>query len=97
MLEVARQIGYDVKTLRKVFPSPCIQISLRFMTHRKKLTESARRDFFNEVLFAVSHFHSLGKPIANKSVAEFINKPTYKIGTRLRGPISEAKHQLGII
>ena len=96
MVKVAEDIGYGIKTLRKLFPEICKQISLRYLNHIKEIRSRQKQEFFNKIVDAVSQLYSLREPVNTKRVAEIIDRPTLRHGTWLPLQIRKAMQQLGL-
>lgn len=94
MTQVAEQIGYGLKVLRKEFPELCKQISERYLSHRKAVSKKKRSDFIDEITSAVFHLHSIGQPITRDRIANHLNKPEYGNNPLVCGPMRAAKRKL---
>jgi transcriptional regulator with XRE-family HTH domain len=94
MVRVAEFIGYGEKLLRKKFPELCKQISQRYLSSKKKLSEKRRSDFVEDITSAVSYLHSSGQPITRARIAAYLNKPQYLNNPKVCAPMREARLKL---
>ncbi|HEY9626115.1 MAG TPA: hypothetical protein V6C84_02330 [Coleofasciculaceae cyanobacterium] len=94
MEEVARQLGYDCRTIFRHFPALCNSISARYLSDRKVTQLEAIDQCCQEVRQAVVKLHHEGLVPSEGRVTEFLSRPGYLRYEIVRVALREARLEI---
>ncbi|MDJ0730847.1 MAG: TniQ family protein [Crocosphaera sp.] len=94
MEEVARQLGYDRRTIFRHCPELCRLVSAKYIKYQKRTHIQKLDDCCAEVRQAVFDLHTQGKYPSEAKVAQLISRPSFFRYKRVRKALQEARQSL---
>ena len=94
--EIAKQLGYDRRTIFTHFPDLCRAISSKCRTYNRERHKENIEQSCKEVQQIVLHLHSVGVYPTETSVSELMSNPGYFRYKQVRAALHDARHKLGV-
>ena len=96
MEEVAKQLGYDRRTIFRHFPDLCRSISSKYTKYQQQAYLQRLNDCCNEVKQAVLTLHASGEYPSEAKVSQLITRPGFFRYKQVRQTLQDARRNLGI-
>jgi transcriptional regulator with XRE-family HTH domain len=93
---VAKQLGFNRRTLTRSFPELCQAISARYLEYRKSCRLQKIQQFTLEIEQAVVELNKKGIYPSESNVSKLLSQPGYFREKEVRAALNKARQKLGI-